>query len=122
MERVSLLRCHRHGKDEFMVISKSAEKRMTVQKKNPRVPTFPPSAAALAQKLSGIIDAGGEHATTAYAALTRLCVMWTPGALVGSDMGGGNYAEVVNFLLHDMFILFPDGEGLQEDKDNSCPL
>jgi hypothetical protein len=84
--------------------------------KNPRVPTFPPAAEATAQKLREIIDAGGEKATIAYAALSRLCVLWVPGALDSTPLGGGQHAAVVNALLDDMLELFPNGVGLPEPE------
>ena len=101
-------------------LSKSQMKRIAIQKgtdrppKNPRVPIFPPDAQALAQKLREIIDAGGEQSPLAYAALSRLCVMWVPGALHDAGLGAGQYGQVVNELIDLMFELFPNGEGLPE--------
>ena len=84
--------------------------------KNPKVPTFPPAAEATAQKLREIIDAGGPQSPLAYAALSRLCVIWTPGALAYDEqgLGGGQFGQVVNDLIGIMAQLFPDGEGLPD--------
>ncbi len=107
-------------------MSKSQMKRIAEQKglnrppKNPRVPTMPANAQALAQKLREIIDAGGEQSPLAYGALSRLCVMWVPGALQEDSLGGGQMSEVFNEVLAIMFKLFPDGEGLPPQE--GCPL
>jgi len=82
--------------------------------KNPRVPTFPPSAEATAQKLREIIDAHDERFPLAYACLSRLCALWVPNALISDKMGGGQFGIVVNELVDLMTQLFPDGEGLPE--------
>lgn len=82
--------------------------------KNPKVPAFPQHAATTAQKLREIIDAGGEQVPLAYAALSRLCVLWTPGALVANGLAGGQFGVVVNDLVGIMSILFPDGEGMPD--------
>lgn len=81
--------------------------------KEPKVPTFPPAAAALAQKLREIIDAGGERQPIAYACLSRLCVMWAPRAIEFDSMGGGaQYSGIVNDQLRLLSLLFPNGQGL----------
>ena len=95
---------------------------------NPRVPTFPPPAAALAQKLREIIDANGEQATLAYAALSRLCVLWStpresPLKVVAEysqtqqtvDLTGN--PPIVRDLMRLMMQLFPEGEGLPPECD-----
>jgi hypothetical protein len=89
--------------------------------KNPRVPTFPPAPERLAQKLREIIDVGNGQSLLAYAALSRLCVMWTPNAIPtdASGLGGGQYAQVVNEMLGLMHQLFPGGEGLPTDDEVS---
>ena len=100
-------------------MSKSQMKRIAELKglnrppKNPKVPTMPASAQALAQKLREIIDAGGEQSPLAYGALSRLCVMWVPGALEStSELGGGQMGDVFHDVLNIMLVLFPNGEGL----------
>lgn len=107
-------------------MSKSMIKRIEIQRegqvpthKNPKIPVLPVAAQATYDVLTRIIDAGGEKATTAYAALSRLCVLWTPGALANDDagLGGGQMGEVVNDLLGLMFQLFPDGDGLPYDDE-----
>jgi hypothetical protein len=88
---------------------------MATEPKNPRVPVLPVNAEATAQQLLRIIDAGSEQSPLAYAALTRLCVMWVPNALNAAQS-----MIVVNDLIGLMFQLFPGGEGLPPTE--GCPL
>ena len=92
------------------VEEKLAKKVKEKPQKNPKVPTFPPAAQATAQKLREIIDAGGERATMAYGALSRLSVLWTDGVLVDESQR----IAVVSDLLQLMMQLFPNGEGLPD--------
>lgn len=97
--------------DVYKVINAElAKKTKEKPKKNPKVPTFPPAAQATAQKLREIIDAGGEQATLAYGALSRLSVLWTEGAIKTDSQRNA----VVFNLLNSMFLLFPNGEGLPD--------
>lgn len=93
--------------------------------KNPKIPTFPPAAQALAQQLREIIDAGGEQHHMAYAALTRLCVLWVqPGPhtvqveltsfhedepCAARGRMSSNNPQLVNDLMGLLVELFPDG-------------
>lgn len=97
--------------DAYKVINAELGKK-TKEKppKNPKVPTFPPAAEATAQKLREIIDAGGEQASMAYGALSRLSVLWTEGAVKGES----ERVEIVHDLLKLMMQLFPNGEGLPD--------
>ena len=88
--------------------------------KNPKVPTMPAEARALAQKLHEIIDASNEQSPIAYATLSRLCVLWTPEALAGDSMEGGQRSIVVNDLVRLMAQLFPQGEGLPIDEGSDA--
>lgn len=92
------------------VEAKLAKKTTEKPPKNPKVPTFPPAAEATAQKLREIIDAGGERATMAYGALSRLSVLWTDGAIQSDSQRNA----VVNDLLRLMMQIFPNGEGLPD--------
>lgn len=96
-----------------MAISKSVMRRLEIQRapKQPKQPNMPASAQETAQKLHRIIDEGGERAKTmAYAALSRLCVLWAPEAFPEEQnpLGGGNFGIVTNELLVLMFELFPN--------------
>lgn len=77
------------------------------RQKDPKVPTFPETAHATAQKLHGIIDAHGPQAPLAYAALSRLSVLWT------NDVEPVNKTAMVNRLVSILSELFPDSEGLE---------
>jgi len=90
--------------------------------KNPKMPTFPPAPAATAQKLREIIDAGGPQAPLAYSALSRLCVLWTPGAVAAGALGGGQMGIIVNDLVRIFLELFPGGEGLPEEAKTKVSL
>lgn len=81
-----------------------------VNNKNPKVPVFPDAANRTAQMLLEIIDVHDEMSPVAYAALSRLCVLWAPGILDGYK--DGNVAIVINDLVGLMAKLFPCGEGL----------
>lgn len=76
-------------------------KKRNERQKHPKVPTFPPIVEGTAQKLREIIDAGNEQSPLAYAALSRLCVLWTPNT-VPCDKH-----VMVNELIVLMLKLFP---------------
>lgn len=91
----------KHGKSLF-----------TPLPKEPRIPTFPASAQAAAQKLREIINAGDERLPLAYASLSRLSVLWTPRTPAPASAGAGQFGTVVNEFVAMMGELFPDEEGL----------
>ncbi len=103
--------------DAYEEINRELKKGKEKPAKNPKVPTFPPAPAATAQKLREIIDGGGPLAPLAYGALSRLCVLWTPGAIATdtSGLGGGQMGIIVNELIGLFHVLFPNGEGLPEE-------
>lgn len=57
-------------------MSKTKVDRKPPAPKNPRTPTYTPDAAETARVLQETISEGGERATMAYSALTRLAVLW----------------------------------------------
>lgn len=90
-----------------------AESHVEKPPKNPKVPTFNSTAAATAQKLREIIDAGGEQAPLAYGALTRLSVLWAQ----NNGVTDRSQVLLVGNLITIMGKLFPNGEGLPEVND-----
>lgn len=72
--------------------------------RQPRVPLFNLYAGTgmvdVTRRLHEIIDAGGEQASIAYGALTRLCVLYAgPSLGDGSDALGGRRSRVGTELL-----------------------
>lgn len=86
--------------DEAKALDADRKKRNERQK-HPKVPTFPTIVEGTAQKLREIIDVGNGQSPMAHAALSRLCVLWTPNT-VPCDKN-----VMVNELLGLMTTLFP---------------
>lgn len=49
---------------------------------NPKIPTYPEEVLALVDDLQQVIDTPFRSAPAAYAVMSRLCVLYTPGALL----------------------------------------
>jgi hypothetical protein len=79
----------------------AGRKKRNERSHDPKVPTFPPIVEGTAQKLREIIGAGDEQSPLAYAALSRLCVLWTPNTVPC------NKHVMVNELIGLMAALFP---------------
>jgi len=80
----------------------SDRKRRNAHPKKPKVPTFSAIVEGTAQKLREIIDAGNGQSPLAYAALSRLCVLWAQNT-VACDKN-----VMINELIKLMVILFPE--------------
>lgn len=79
-----------------------AEKKTHVERsKDPKAPVFPAIVQATAQKLREIIDVGNEQSPLAYAALSRLSVLWTP------DIVLVDKTKMLNELVRLLTAIFP---------------
>lgn len=81
---------------------KSDLKQAPTRQKTPKLPVFPLTIEPMAQKLREIIDAGDDRFPLAYAALSRLCVIYAPN--VGIDRA--SYLKIVRELCDLTLILF----------------
>lgn len=79
-----------------------AEKKQRAERlKDPKAPVFPAIVQTTAQKLREIIDAGNEQSPLAYAALSRLCVLWTPNTMLVDK------TNMLNEFVRLMTAIFP---------------
>lgn len=101
------------------------------KQKNPRVPVFNPAAQNTANLLNKIIDEKGENAWLAYAALTRLSVIWAQPNVpvkITADyyestgrIDISKNSQIIQDFVIIMSKLFPSGEGLPE-QEGCTPL